>query len=109
LHLGQNKLEGTIPSEVGQLTKLSESTKIDCLDVLALSLWAFIHIQLVILMVVWTVCAAFLVLSNNTVTGTIPSEVGMLSDSLGKFIVEESTAIHSARPPNCIGGIPPRE
>jgi hypothetical protein len=32
---------------------------------------------------------SYLDLSNNNLQGTIPREIGMLSDSLGKFIVEE--------------------
>jgi uncharacterized Tic20 family protein len=46
-----NSLVGRIPSEVWQLTKLSEYTVIDGHEALVQSLWASIRVDLVILMV----------------------------------------------------------
>jgi hypothetical protein len=53
---------------------------IDCHNALAQSLWASIRIHLVILMVlVWTVCVVTLDLGGNTLKGTIPTEIGLLT------------------------------
>jgi hypothetical protein len=52
LELNHNNLNGTIPPEIGLLTSLGECVLvIDCQNAVAQSLWAFIHIHLVILMV----------------------------------------------------------
>lgn len=89
LDLSLNELEATIPTEIGQLTRLSEYTRDCCYDLLAQSLWAPIRIYLVILMVHFnSLCSIFrscFKLPNRNV----PSEIGFLSDSLGKFIIEE--------------------
>lgn len=85
LWLGDNQLNGTIPSQVGQLTQLGEFTVIDCHSALAQSLWASILIRLVILMVFWNYCAATLDLLRNTLTGLIPSEIASLG-KLGEFV-----------------------
>jgi hypothetical protein len=39
-----NELVASIPTEIGQLTKLSEYTRDCCHDVLAQSIWASIHL-----------------------------------------------------------------
>ena len=52
LWLDENTLSGTIPTEIGQLTQLSEYPRDCCHDVLAQSLRASIRIHLVILIVV---------------------------------------------------------
>jgi hypothetical protein len=60
---------------------------IDCHNALAQSLWASIRIHLVILMVlVWTVCAVELRLYGNALNGTIPTEIGLMT-SLGEYVL----------------------
>ena len=48
-----------------------------------------------------TVYAADLDLIGNSFSGTIPSEIGLLS-SLGKFVIEERMTLYFARAPNCV-------
>ena len=48
-----------------------------------------------------SVCAASLDLVGNTLSGRIPSEIGLLS-SLGKFVIEERMTLYFARVPNCV-------
>jgi hypothetical protein len=51
LDLWNNYLTGTIPSEIGMLTQLSEYTVIDCQEAFVYSLSASIRIHLIILIV----------------------------------------------------------
>jgi hypothetical protein len=46
-------------------------------------------------MFVWTVCAADLSLWDTILTGAIPSEIGMLSDSIGKLALEKAAGMLS--------------
>ena len=86
LWLDDNSLVDTIPTEIGQLTKLSEYTCGCCHDVLAQSLWASIHsYPLHDSHGLFVCCAAFLGLTNNSLTGTIPSEINSLTN-LSEFV-----------------------
>ena len=48
-----------------------------------------------------TVCAAYLVICDNKLSGEIPSEIGLLT-RLGKFIIEKRPTLYSAHVPNCV-------
>jgi hypothetical protein len=46
-------------------------------------------------------------LPNNSLSGAIPAEIGMLSDSLGELIVEGRITMYFACPSNCAGLLHP--
>jgi hypothetical protein len=77
LSLYDNSLTGTIPSEVGLLTKLSESSVVWLLVVIIVLSCVF-FIVLSCLLVIFN-STDDLSLDSNSLTGTIPSEVGLLT------------------------------
>ncbi len=78
LHLYSNSLMGTIPSEVGLLSNLSESSIVWLLVVMIVLSCDF-HDTLMHAFVIFH-SAASLVLLGNSLTGMIPSEAGLLSN-----------------------------
>jgi hypothetical protein len=70
LYLAINELDGTLPTEIGELTKLSEYYRDWCNDV-----------HIVILITLYsTAGAGTLNLFNNSFTGAIPSVIGLLTN-----------------------------
>jgi hypothetical protein len=87
LSLWGNLLNGTIPTEIGQLTQLGEYSRDCCHDMLVQSLLACIPIHLVILTVVIDLMLSCCFvnystkevwLDSNVLNGTIPTEIGQL-------------------------------
>jgi hypothetical protein len=76
LSLDSNNLTGTIPSQIGLLTKFSESSVVWLLVVMIVLSCVF-HCTLMLACHVYS--TATLDLSVNSLTGTIPSEVGLLT------------------------------
>jgi hypothetical protein len=76
LDLSGNRLTGTIPSEVGLLTELSESSVVWLLVVMIV-LCVF-HCNLILACHIHS--TAWLDLSFNSLTGTIPSQIAFLSN-----------------------------
>jgi hypothetical protein len=83
LSLSSNSLTGTIPSEVGLLTKLSELSVVWFLVVMIVLSCVF-HCTLMLAFIFYS--TAWLSLWGNSLTGTIPSEVVLLT-KLSKFSV----------------------
>jgi hypothetical protein len=83
LALGDNSLMGTIPSEVGLLSKLSESSVVWLLVVMIVlcgfhcTLMRACHIHSTALLSLW----------GNTLTDTIPSQIALLSNLCESIVV----------------------
>jgi hypothetical protein len=85
LDLSGNRLNGTIPSEVELLTKLSESSVVWLLVVMIVLSCVF-FIVLSCLHVIFH-STAWLLLNSNGLTGTIPSQIGLLSNLCESSVV----------------------
>lgn len=73
LYLFDNCLTGTIPSEVGRLTNLSEFSNVSSAAIsTSVSSFPCCIFKLLHLDALW--------LLSNTLTGTIPSEIGLFTD-----------------------------
>jgi hypothetical protein len=76
LSLSSNSLKGTLPSEVGLLSNLCESSVV-CLLVVMIVLYVF-HCNLMLACHIHS--TALLYLWGNSLTGTIPSQIALLSN-----------------------------
>jgi hypothetical protein len=84
LFLGGNSLSGTIPSTIGQLMKLSESSVVWLLVVMIVLSCVF-HCTLMLACHIHSTDE--LSLSSTSLMGTIPSEVGLLSNLCESSVV----------------------
>jgi hypothetical protein len=85
LHLSLNSLTGTIPSQVGLMSNLGESSVVWLLVVMIVLSCVF-HCTLSCLLVIFH-STAILTLFGNSLTGTIPSEVGLMSNLCESSVV----------------------
>jgi hypothetical protein len=76
LNLNGNNLTGTIPSEVGLLTKLSKSGVVWVIVIIIVLSCVFFVILSCLLVIFHS--AAWLSLWGNSLTGTIPSQIALL-------------------------------
>ncbi len=77
LWLNDNNLMGTIPSEVGLLTNLCESSVVWVL-VIIIVLSCVFHCTLMLAFIFYS--TAVLWLFSNSLTGTIPTEIALMSN-----------------------------
>jgi hypothetical protein len=77
LSLSSNSLTGTIPTEIALLSNLCESSVVWLLVVMIVLSCVF-HCTLMLACHIHS--TAYLDLSDNSLTGTIPSEVGLMSN-----------------------------
>jgi hypothetical protein len=77
LFLSSNSLTGTIPSQIALLTKLSESSIVWLLVVMIVLSCVFLIVLSCLLVIFHS--TAGLSLSGNSLTGIVPSEVGLLT------------------------------
>jgi hypothetical protein len=85
LSLWDNSLTGTIPSELGLMSNLCESSVVWLLVVVIVFLCVFFMVLSCLLVIFHS--TAYLDLSVNSLTGTIPSEVGLLTKLSESIIV----------------------
>jgi len=69
LWLSNNHLTGTIATEIGMASTLSESSKGTCFSQNGLDVSHFVHFT-----------AEYLYLDSNSLTGDVPSEIGLLTN-----------------------------
>jgi high-affinity nickel permease len=84
LWLNDNSLTGTIPSEVGLMSNLGESSVVWLLVVMIVLSCVF-HCTLMLACHIHSTDT--LALSGNSLTGTIPSEVGLMSNLCESSVV----------------------
>jgi hypothetical protein len=85
LNLCCNSLTGTIPSEVGLLSKLSESSVVWLLVVMIVVSCVFFVVLSCLLVIFHS--TAGLDLSYNSLTGTIPSQIALMSNLCESSVV----------------------
>jgi hypothetical protein len=85
LSLSQNSLTGTIPSEIVLLSKLSESSVVLLLVVMIVLSCVFFIVLLCLLVIFHS--SARLDLSINSLTGTIPSQIALMSNLCESSVV----------------------
>jgi hypothetical protein len=78
LYLYSNSLIGTIPSEVGLMSNLSESSIVWLLVVMIVLSCVFFIVLSCLLVIFHSTARLFL--SNNSLMGTIPSQIAMMSN-----------------------------
>ena len=110
-----NRLSGTIPSELGLLTKLSESLLCVCPPCASASFLSRLGYALASLYVAWVVgnappchphiCASLACkrLNGNTLSGTIPTQMGSFT-LLKELCVLPRHTVHISNPPHTVCG-----
>jgi ABC-type uncharacterized transport system permease subunit len=85
LSLDGNSLTGTIPSKIAMMSNLGESSVVWLLVVMIVLSCVFFIVLSCLLVIIYS--TAELYLSSNSLTGTIPTQIALLSNLCESIIV----------------------